>query len=72
VSCHDWTRSAFLDYMRTWSAYRLYVAAEGHDPMPELDKALSPIWPEAETKLVSFDLFGRIGRVETPADDRMR
>jgi hypothetical protein len=58
-----WTRGAFLDYMRTWSSYRRYVAVTGADPMPALDRALAGLWPDAEAKPVIFDLVGRVGRI---------
>jgi SAM-dependent methyltransferase len=58
-----WTRETFLNYMRTWSSYRRYVAAAGIDPMTALDRALASLWPDAETKPVTFDLDGRVGRV---------
>jgi hypothetical protein len=64
TATHDWTRGMFLNYMRTWSAYRRYVAAQGSDPMPELDRALADLWPGAETKPVIFDLVGRVGRIQ--------
>jgi hypothetical protein len=60
---HDWTRGAFLNYMRTWSAYRRYVALERADPMPALDRMLTELWPDAATKPVTFELVGRVGRV---------
>jgi len=60
---HDWTRGAFLNYMRTWSAYRRYVAVERADPMPALDRMLTELWPDAATKPVTFELVGRVGRV---------
>jgi hypothetical protein len=31
--------------------------------MPALDRALAESWPDAETKLVVFDLVGRVGRI---------
>lgn len=62
TATHVWTREMFLNYMRTWSSYRRYVAGEGIDPMPALDRALTGLWPDAETKPVMFDLVGRVGR----------
>jgi hypothetical protein len=59
---HGWTRAAFLNYMRTWSAYKLYLADEQSDPMPALDAELADLWPEGEAKAVTFELHGRIGR----------
>jgi ubiquinone/menaquinone biosynthesis C-methylase UbiE len=60
---HEWTRAAFLNYMRTWSAYKRYVAVQSADPMPALDRMLTELWPDAATKPVTFELVGRVGRV---------
>jgi hypothetical protein len=65
TATHVWTREMFLNYMRTWSSYRRYVAAQGVDPMPALDEALAELWPDAEAKPVIFDLVGRVGRLNT-------
>jgi hypothetical protein len=63
TATHVWTREMFLSYMRTWSSYRRYVAAQGVDPMPALDEALAELWPDVEAKPVIFDLVGRVGRL---------
>jgi ubiquinone/menaquinone biosynthesis C-methylase UbiE len=63
TTSQDWTRRTFLNYMRTWSAYRRYVASRGADPMPALDRALAEVWTETQTKPVIFDFVGRVGRV---------
>jgi SAM-dependent methyltransferase len=63
VATHPWTRAGFLDYLRTWSAYRRYLAVHGQDPMPALDRALADSWPDAQSKPVTFELVGRVGRV---------
>ena len=60
---HSWLRRDFLGYMATWSAYRRYVATEGRDPLPELDRALALLWPDAERRSVVFDFVGRVGRL---------
>lgn len=59
---YAWTRAAFVNYMRTWSAYKRYVADKNLDPMPGLDAALAVLWPEGESRPVTFELVGRIGR----------
>jgi hypothetical protein len=63
AATHVWTRETFLNYMRTWSSYRRYVAEQAFDPMPALDEALAELWPDAEAKPVIFDLVGRVGRL---------
>ena len=63
IATHVWTRERFLNYMRTWSSYRRYLAVHGVDLMPALDRALADVWRDAETKPVVFDLVGRVGRI---------
>jgi ubiquinone/menaquinone biosynthesis C-methylase UbiE len=63
VATHAWTRGAYLGYLRTWSAYKRYVAAAGVDPLPELEAVLEPVWPSDSAKPVQFELVGRVGRV---------
>ena len=60
---HEWTREAYLSHIRTWSAYKRYVAAHESDPAAALDRALAAAWPDAQTKLVQFELVGRVGGV---------
>jgi hypothetical protein len=60
---HAWTRAGFLSYLGTWSSYKHYVAVQGLDPIPALDRALARLWPDAEIKPVVFDLVGRVGRL---------
>jgi SAM-dependent methyltransferase len=59
----EWTRTSFLNYMRTWSAYKRYLEVNGADPMHSLERMLTELWPEAATKPVTFELVGRVGRV---------
>lgn len=56
-------RSAFLGYVGTWSALGRCREAEGRDPLPELDVALAPLWPEGSLRLVRWPLALRVGRV---------
>lgn len=60
-------RDALLGYVSTWSAVSRCYAAEGVDPVPELEAALEPVWPDASVRLPARWPIGlRAGR--RPAD----
>jgi SAM-dependent methyltransferase len=60
-------RNALLGYVSTWSAVSRCHAAEGIDPVPELEAALEPVWPDANERLPARWPIGlRAGR--RPAD----
>lgn len=63
VAAHEWSRGAYLNYLRTWSAYKRFVATAGFDPLPGLEAAIGALWPERESKIVRFELAGRVGRL---------
>jgi SAM-dependent methyltransferase len=44
-------RNALVGYVSTWSATSRCHAATGIDPVPELEAALEPVWPDASAKL---------------------
>ncbi|TAE23515.1 MAG: class I SAM-dependent methyltransferase [Cytophagales bacterium] len=55
-----WTAEWFLNYLRTWSAVRKYIAANGHDPVDTLTDAITEAWGPGE-RLVQFPVFLRLG-----------
>lgn len=60
-----WTLSALLGYLGTWSAVARYRAATGRDPLPEVERALLPVWGDPEhAREVRWPLVVRVGRVE--------
>ena len=65
------TLDELLGFIRTWSAVGRFIAARGHDPMPELGEALGPVWGEpAVARQISWPLTVRAGRwlgAEEPA-----
>ena len=63
VASQDWNLREFLFYLRTLSAVKRLAAETGTDPLPGLERALTPVWPPTERRNVSFDLVGRIGRI---------
>ena len=59
---YAWTLDAYMGYIRTWSAVKLFERAHGWDPVVELEAALGEFWQADESKPIEFELFGRIGR----------
>ena len=59
----EWNLGQLLDYLRTWSAVKLYAADLGVDPVDRLQKQLEPLWGEPEkTRPVKMPLFLRVSR----------
>jgi SAM-dependent methyltransferase len=62
VSRCVWTLDAYMSYLRTWSAVKLFERAHGHDPVAELQAVLAEFWKPGEMKPIEFELVGRVGR----------
>jgi SAM-dependent methyltransferase len=58
----DWTLAEFAAYLRTWSAVVRFRAAQGYDPINELEKELAPLWGGG-VRRVRWPLAGRLGRI---------
>ena len=58
-----WSLPHFLGYQATWSATKRYIESTGHNPIPELQAALAPLWgaPEKSRK-IEWPLSLRVGR----------
>lgn len=56
-----WTVEWFLNYIRTWSAVRKFIVANGYDPVDTLAEQVSRIWGPGQ-RLVHFPVFLRLGR----------
>jgi hypothetical protein len=57
-----WTLPHLLGYLRTWSATRVYLDREGRDPVIDVARSLTPLWPEPEEeRVVRWELFVRAG-----------
>ena len=55
------TLTAFVGYVRTWSATQRYLTARRRDPVPDLIRGLAPVWGSA-TRPVRWPLSLRAGR----------
>jgi len=53
----NWTMDQFLNYIRTWSNYKLYSQENSHDLTGELEKRLSKIWKPGEEKKFDMGFF---------------
>ena len=58
-----WSLTAFLGYVRTWSAVTRFRAERGLDPVDPLADDLRPLWGEdAAPRRVRWPLSLRVGR----------
>ena len=55
-----WTAGWFLNYLRTWSAVRNFIATNDLDPVDALAEPLTVAWGLGE-RLVQFPVFLRLG-----------
>lgn len=58
----QWSRDHLEGYIRTWSAYRLYIGAGHPDPVPGWMEKVKECWPAGETKEIRFPVLLRAGR----------
>lgn len=57
----DWTDKEILNYMRTWSGSRRYLAATGRDPVTIFETELEQAWGEG-TREVRWPLTLKVGQ----------
>lgn len=57
-----WDMKQFIDYIRTWSAFKLYAAENSDEIIYSLEEKLSLIWKSNEKKKVKMDFFIQVGR----------
>jgi SAM-dependent methyltransferase len=58
-----WTREQLVGYARTWSSTTRYAAANGVDPVIELDRELARVWRDGEARRVEWPLTVLAGAV---------
>jgi SAM-dependent methyltransferase len=59
----NWSLTHLLGYLRTWSATKKFMAAQGSDPVVALAAELALVWGEPDdTRPVSWPLSLRVGR----------
>ena len=57
----DWSADNLLDYMRTWSASRRYLAANQADPVSKFEDQMRQAWGR-EARTVTWPIVVRVGR----------
>lgn len=58
-----WTREDLLGYFNTWSSVQHFIKANGYNPVDDLEKLLTPLWPEPAARPFYFPLFLKTGRI---------
>lgn len=59
-----WSFDNLIGYLKTWSAVRHFINANGYDPVNEISNDLKNVWGSAEVRKVSFPILFRVGRVK--------
>jgi SAM-dependent methyltransferase len=61
----QWNLLDLSGYFSTWSATQRFIAAHGHDPVPDLADELLPLWGEPhQAREVRWPLYMRVGTVQ--------
>lgn len=59
----SWTRQHFTGYLESWSAVQRYKETHHTSPLRLIEEDLARIWPEGETKTITFPIALRLGRI---------
>ncbi|MEO8189266.1 MAG: class I SAM-dependent methyltransferase [Acidobacteriota bacterium] len=60
----SWTLADLLGYLRTWSATRRYLAAQGEDAVSLVERELSAAWGDSQTpRSLTWPIDLRVGRM---------
>lgn len=59
----EWSASQFTGYLSSWSATQKYIRTHNRDPVEAFSEKLRTHWKEGETKLVTFPVFVKLGRI---------
>lgn len=62
-STHQWDLDRMLGYLRTWSAVKNYLHAQGTDPVTLIEPHLRKAWGPAETQQVTIPIILRLGKI---------
>lgn len=58
----DWSLEDVLGYLRTWSATKSFIAAQGLDPVTDLGVKLQSVWGGSAIRKITWPLSVRVGR----------
>lgn len=59
----QWTKQQFKGYLESWSGVQRYIEANQSSPLALIQKDLDRIWPDSETKTVTFPISLLLGRI---------
>jgi len=60
----QWNLEDFIGYLNTWSSVQHFIKSNNYNPVDKLADEIKSFWIKDETKLFSFPLFMRIGKIE--------
>ena len=63
VSKYQWSLNQLIGYLSTWSAVKHYHNKNGQNPIDQIVEELKNAWPANVTKVVSFPILLRIGKI---------
>jgi SAM-dependent methyltransferase len=59
----EWNMAKMMAYLRTWSPVRIFMDANGYDPVERIEGRLAEAWGDpARERTVTWPIFMRIGR----------
>lgn len=58
-----WTKAQFKGYLESWSGVQRYMETHHTSPLALIEEDLNRIWPEGETKAVTFPISLLLGRI---------
>ncbi len=59
----EWPLEHVIRYIGTWSAVDRYRAAEGRDPLPQIEAGLAGLWPGGGVRRIVWPIHLRLGRI---------
>ncbi len=60
----NWNMDQFLNYVRTWSGYKIYRRENTHNLLAELEERLSEVWEQGTVKNFDMGFFMLAGHME--------
>lgn len=59
----EWSAAQLAGYLSSWSATQKYIRVHNHDPAEGFSADLRSRWKDGETKIVTFPVFVKLGRI---------
>lgn len=61
----SWDFEQLTGYLNTWSAVQHYIRKNGGNPVDQISEKLKQVWGSQQSRLVSFPIYMRIGKIKT-------